>query len=466
MKRLLLPLLLLIVLWNFSACKEDEPALSSDSSTSVQLSDTALANQWIYSAMKLDYLFYKSLPDSASLNYNQDPQTFFNSLRSTQEERHGYYFSYIEKTNTTTTKSSTISTSYGFEFILYPLSSSTYTARILYVQPNSPAAKSGLKRGNWIYKINGNNIMASNYSQLTSGGAVSLTMLTYNTPTQKLNIGSTLSLLPATTVEDNPIFLDTTYTINNTKVGYLVYNSFTTGPTGFDDKTYDNELKSVFAKFKSNGVSKFIVDLRFNGGGYLSSCQLLTSMILPSAKLGSLMSVEEYNDKLSKVYTGNKDYFLGSSEIGSYNINQQQLYVICSQFTASASELLINSMKPYIPVTLVGDTTVGKNMGSFEVTSSKYNYTLHPITIKIYNSLLQSNYSSGFSPEVEFNEFDDINDYLPLGDTNELLLNKVLQKMGLVSSTKSASSASSVQLKATAISSLQRKGEQLIIKKR
>lgn len=465
MKRKCLFLYVLLILVGLNACKENDPI--EDDSTPVVHGKYYATNKWIYDQMKLNYLFYKDIPDTTKLDLEQDPEAFFYTLLSTQEMgKRSYYFSYLEKADKT--KSASIETGYGFEFALYPLTQTDYIIRVIYVLPNSPAEKSGIKRGDWYSQINSKAITESNYSQLYDGGAISLTQekLTINSNNKlQRTVTGHRTLQAATTIENNPVYLDTTYTISGNKVGYLIYNSFTTGPNGYEDKTYDNKLKTVFSKFQKEGINKMILDLRFNGGGYLSSCILLSSMIIPGNSLGKLMAEEKYNDKLTKLYSNNKDYFLNSSEISGQNINQQELYVICSQFTASASELLVNALRPYMTVTLVGDTTIGKNVGSFEIdgTEKNFNYILHPITIKIYNSKMESDYADGFAPNVPFNEYKYIDDFAPLGDTNEMVLNKVLQQMGLRSAILRSASTSTtkLQIKNT---SLSRKQNRLIIR--
>ncbi len=459
MKHVALLIFSLISILGLSSCDKDEPVNSEYVKT----------NQWIYNSMKHDYLFYKDIPDIKKLNLNQVPDSFFVRLLSSQEKgKRSYFFSYLEKKETTT-KSANVETSYGFEFTRY---NSPNGVRVIYVQPNSPASRAGIKRGDWYTAINGTAISANNYQQLISGGAITLTRAYFNasatSPATCLVTNGTINLGAATTVEDNPVFLDTVFTFNNTKVGYLVYNSFTSGPDGYTDKTYDNLLKTVFAKFKSNGINKLIIDLRFNGGGLLTSCQLLTSMILPSANLGKVMAIEEYNDIKTKEYSTlygsnyDKTYFLPAASVANQNVNQTELCVICSEFTASASELLINALKPYMSVTLVGTTTIGKNMGSYEIEDANYNYILHPITIKIYNSLNQSDYANGFTSDVYFDEYQYGDKFLELGNIQEMVLNETLQKMGLVSSTRSISSPT-LQLKMKS-TSLERKNNQLILK--
>ena len=115
-----------------------------------------------------------------------------------------------------------------------------------------------------------------------------------------------------------------------------------------------------------------------------------------------------------------------------------RLYVIGGQRTASASEMIINGLRPYMPVIHIGETTVGKNEGSITVVDSSAPYTnvnsrnsnhtvgMQPIVFQIFNSLNQSDYTFGFEPDVEVREGDFATNIKPFGDTSEALLRAAL----------------------------------------
>ena len=113
-------------------------------------------------------------------------------------------------------------------------------------------------------------------------------------------------------------------------------------------------------------------------------------------------------------------------------LNLTKLYVITTDNTASASELTINGLKPYLTVKQVGTTTVGKYVGSFTLqdldTKGNVNpndtWTMQPIVVKIANSLGVSDYVNGLVPDITVSE--DVASLLPFGDTNETLLKAVL----------------------------------------
>jgi carboxyl-terminal processing protease len=79
------------------------------------------------------------------------------------------------------------------------------------------------------------------------------------------------------------------------------------------------------------------------------------------------------------------------------NLNLSRVFVIVTGGSASASELLINNLKPYMDVKLVGDTTYGKPVGFFPIPI--YDYAIYPISFKTVNSVGTADYYTGFVPD-------------------------------------------------------------------
>jgi C-terminal processing protease CtpA/Prc len=116
-----------------------------------------------------------------------------------------------------------------------------------------------------------------------------------------------------------------------------------------------------------------------------------------------------------------------------------QVYVLTSNRTASASELVINGLIPYMNVILIGDVTYGKNVGSvtlYEEDPQKQKtntWGIQPIIVKLANVNNESGYGNGFLPDVQVSEYDALPSFLPLGDTNERMLQTALIRMGVLS---------------------------------
>ncbi len=459
-------LLLLSIFIGIAACKgdDDNPSPNPNPNTGEPTATVKTANDWIDSIMREDYLWYSEIPARDKLNYTADPKTFFTSFLSNNDGNEypdgaHYYYSYIE--STTSTKSiSKIDYSYGLEFMLYRLSQKSYAANILYVADNSPASEAKLKRGDFIITMNGDSITSSNYTLLYGSTAMSLETAKYEDKLMmqpgKVELGA------ARSIEDDPVYLDSVYTRPGKKIGYLVYNHFTAGKTDNDTK-YNEELLSLSQKFKTAGVNEFILDLRYNNGGLISCAELLSAILAPKDVFGSTFCTLEYNDKQNP--QTNRVSFNSKWISGGSNLNLSTLYVLVTEETASASELVVNCLKPYMNVITIGKNTEGKNVGSVSYTDNRFTWHLQPIICKIYNGKNQSDYGKiGFTPDYEYDESEpaNLNNFLAFGDTDESLLNIALSIIDGTYSTKAGTRSSNSSLKKVA-SSLDRKASSGVI---
>ncbi|WP_321519002.1 S41 family peptidase [uncultured Bacteroides sp.] len=432
----------------FTSCKGEDRTL--------EYKDTKGVNDWVYGKMKDYYLWYDEIPISSKLNFYADPDVFFYTLLSSKEKKNSNYYSWIEQKEITT-KSIDEKSSYGFEFVLYTLNSIQY-ARVLYVLPGSPASDAGLKRGDWILSLDGQSITTTNYTQLLTGSGAKLTLglFTGNAKSPFVESGS-LTLSAARAVNNDPILVNKVLTsASGSKIGYLMYTHFATGPNdNAYDYTYEKELRQAFASFKNQNVQDFVLDLRYNPGGYITNSQLLSTMLAPSSSLGKTFCVIKYNDKMNPSQTTYK--FEKDSIKEGANLNLSRLYVLVSNYTASASELLINGLKPFMNVTLIGTTTEGKNLGSITIEDDNYNWILQPIVGKLYNSEDKSDYGSGFTPDVKLDETANYDAFMELGNENEIMLKQALALINGASVSTAASTKSFSTLLNIGQSSLDRK---------
>jgi len=246
--------------------------------------------------------------------------------------------------------------------------------------------------------------------------------------------------MTAIQMQENPIQLDTVLNVGSFKVGYLVYNGF--------NADFDLQLNDVFKKFKDDGIDRLVLDLRYNGGGSVQTAKYLASMIYGTATTkvflksqyntglqeyivsteGAASLIENFTDKILKTTTTTADTPINT-------VNMTKLYVITSDNTASASELLINGLKPYLQVYNVGINTAGKYVGSFTikdwddkgVVNPNNNWAMQPIVVKIANSEGVTDYVNGLVPD--FSAEEDIGNLMPFGDQNETLLKVVLNNI-------------------------------------
>lgn len=261
--------------------------------------------------------------------------------------------------------------------------------RVKSVERASPSGLTGIHRGWRITKINGStNITTSNSSVIVDAVYNS----TQSTFTFIKPDGSSVDItLTAAHYQEHPVYLDTVYTVNSKKTGYLVFNSF----LGDTTEIY-SEFNRVFNKFASQNVSDVVIDLRYNGGGYVSVQEKLADYLVKSSANNNLMMKEQYNDKNSAY-----NYTTNFKKFGSLNLNR--IFFIVTSGTASASELLINNLKPYMDVKLIGPTnTHGKPVGFFPIPVG--DWYIFPVSFRSTNASGNGNYFSGFAPDSKVND--------------------------------------------------------------
>ena len=254
--------------------------------------------------------------------------------------------------------------------------------RVKSVERESAAGKAGVRRGWRITKINGSeNINTTNINFIVQNVfESSSTSFTFQKPdnstvTVTLNAGSYL---------ENPIVLDSVYTIDSKKIGYFVFNSFLGDTTAIY-----NDFNRIFNRFAQANVDDVIIDLRYNGGGYVSMQEKLANYLAPSAANGNLMMKQEFNNKYSQYNTVSN-----FRKQGSLNLNR--IFFIVSNSTASASELLINNLKPYMEVLLVGpNKSYGKPVGFFPIPVA--DWYIFPVSFRTTNKNGEGNYYGGFN---------------------------------------------------------------------
>lgn len=424
LKKLRTGWLFVLVLLVLSACKEEnEPTPAVES-------ENAKINNWIYENMEFWYYWNTQLPTSTSKD--QEPEDYFKSLLVSEDRFSWIQPDYQELVNSLQgiTKES------GYEFVLYRESegSNNVIAQILYTKANSPAVAAGLKRGDVITKINGQQMTTENYRTLLEQAKQNhkLTFKAILTGQNSFEAEKTLDISPVEYTE-NPNYYNSVIDLNGRKVGYYVYNFFANGTGG--SNTYNTEMNAIFTKFKSEQITDLVLDLRFNSGGSESAAQSLASFIGKNVDATKTFARRIYNAKVEAEIIKDPDlgqgYLTTKFQVKDPNVGGQltggRVYVLTSSRTASASELIINALKPFMDVFLIGDVTYGKNVGSISIydEESKTNkWGLQPIVVKVFNSLGQSDYGNGFQPNV----LDKDNGlYLyPLGDTREALLSQAI----------------------------------------
>lgn len=372
-------------------------------------------DMWIDSLMREEYLWYKDIPSSENLNYFSEPATFLNSLLSSLDDGYSRIDSLYDVPET----------GYGFDYTLYSIADNdtVYNALVTYIMPGSPAEEAGLKRGEWIMMVDNEYITKKNETILTEGTAKKLLVGTYDETTDEE--GETVGFvkadretqLPATRdVQDKDIPVCQVLEQNGKHIGYMLYNTFS--PDNAD------EVKQYAQQFKDSNVSDVVLDLRYNAGGDMESVELMAAILAPANQMGNALAQLKYSDKKS---TKDRTLTLDESLLqGTANLGLTRLYVLTSTTTAGASEMLINCLKPYMDVFIVGEKTKGQTVATEPFCSQKHSYCLRPVVCEVFNAQGTADYASGFTPDEQASSLSNLTTVLPFGDPNETLLAKAI----------------------------------------
>ena len=324
----------------------------------------------------------------------------------------------------------------GVDFGLYLKSegSTEVFGWVRYIIPNSDAATKNIHRGDIFYAVNGTILTTSNYQTLLFGSNMNYTLNLADLNGGAITPNSKTVDLTKTILTENPILLNTVITSGSHKIGYLMYNGFYAN--------FDTQLNDAFGILKSQSVTDLVLDLRYNGGGSVQTAARLASMITGQFT-GKVFAKQQWNSKIQSYFDANnpddlKNFFTDKIETTAINsLNLKKIYILTSKSTASASELVINGLKPHIEVVQIGDVTVGKNVGSvtlydspdFNKTNRSLNhrYAMQPIVLKIVNSDGNGDYFTGLVPNFELKE--NLSTLNVLGNTTEPLLRAAIAKI-------------------------------------
>lgn len=250
---------------------------------------------------------------------------------------------------------------FGLDYSLYyaDTSRSRIYGVVTFTYAGSPAEKAGLVRGDVFRTVDGKELTPDNYQDLLSrsfygGGSMQL----------GLSDGRSLAMT-AVDMYENPVQHACILERAGRKIGYLHFTSFTMDAC--------EQLVEVFRGFTEAGIDEMVLDLRYNGGGYVITEELLASMLAPKdiVAAGKVLSREVYNARLEEEWEKEPSCFRTSFELTSgtakknlstegANPDLHRLYVLVSNASASASESLVCGLRPYMEVILIGQQTYGK----------------------------------------------------------------------------------------------------------
>ena len=393
-----------------TSCKDDNAEFPSRKVSNI--------NEFIYDNMNFAYFWSDEMPN---IDYRKelDSEAYFYKLLQEPDDKWSFitddineliaYFNGIQKT-------------FGFSIQPYYLKpgSNQVVIFVEYVYRDSPAEAAGLKRGDVFYKIDGIVINDKNYQTLLSKEYMVLTLGLVDS-NQDINGLSPAISLSSVVMNIHPIVALKTLEIAEKKVGYLAYTAFRSN--------YDTALVNNFQRFKAENITDLVLDLRYNGGGDVSSAQLLAGLIAPTSAKGSILIREKWNPKMTnyikEVYGDHDTIFNRRIQNEEFNLNLSRLFVLTTSGTASASEMIIYGLSPYMEIIQIGEKTHGKYYGSITIDDpdEKHTWAIQPIVMRSENADNSINYTDGLPPT--FSMID--NNYnADLGDPEENFLYQAL----------------------------------------
>ncbi|UZR94813.1 S41 family peptidase [Chondrinema litorale] len=276
--------------------------------------------------------------------------------------------------------------------------------RVSLVYPGSPADSSGVTRGFNILEINGKSVSDINDLDAAFGADVEGVVNEFkflNTEGEEVTKQIGKAQVDIVTVLHESIIEQ-----NGKKIGYLVFNNFI--------ERAETDLANAFADFAENNIDELVLDMRYNGGGLLNLATMLSGMITSADNNGDLFVELEHNTDR----TANNSSFFFESEPVQLGLNR--VVIITTSSSASASEAVVNCLKPYIEVKTVGTTSYGKPVGSY---GFRYEgYIISPISFRVVNANGVGDYFSGIP--VDSQTPDDLS--VDFGNTEEACLKEAL----------------------------------------
>ncbi len=451
--------LLLLVLIGLSSCKKDpdkipspeKPPVSNNRTTDEKVRDS------IYFYYKYLSYWESSIPVYNPISDISDKYTsgesLLNHLMGLTPVKNDYVFhgpgqnivenytgpldrfSWIEDISSNSGRSARADTYDGFGlFVVFEGGDANSAAYVGLSEGNSPADKAGIKRGDKIIKINGVEALGKNFRLIEA--ELNKTQLVLDLERAGVPFTKTLTY---GSYDIFPVVKDSVYSVNADKVGYFALSSFEemTNDAGQYTAMY-NAMNAAFNKFNQQAINKIIIDLRYNTGGYVSTAIYLANKIVNSNGAGKLMFSYDINKNLKE------EKAKGSREFDDVMFNNSaskitDIYFLVSDYTASASEIVISALKPYANVRLIGEhgSTYGKPVGFFRQDILK-KAGLWAASFKIVNSAGYTDYWDGI-PADKPGVFDNVR--YDFGDLREDMLATAIQHIKTGSYTLSGSSA-------------------------
>jgi hypothetical protein len=372
------------------------------------MGSTLTQNNWLRSWTNELYLWYDEVTDVDPSLYSTSD--YFNKLKTSQNDAAGqpkdkFHFTYATST-WETLSSSDVEPGYGAQWVLIA-STPPRQLVVAYTTPNTPAASANLARGAQILTVDGVDLVNANdqasVNTLNAGISPATVGESHTFTVRDLGASTTRAItLTTQNVTENPVPLVTTIPTTMGTVGYIV----------FDDQqsTAESGLVNAVNQLESAHITDLILDMRYNGGGFLDIASELAYMIAgPGPTAGATFYSQQFNAKnpstnpvtgspLTPVgfHTQSQGFSVTSGQ-ALPTLNLTRVFVLTGASTCSASEAVMNGLQGVnVQVIQIGTTTCGKPYGFYP--QDNCGTTYFSIEFRGINAQGFGNYPDGFSP--------------------------------------------------------------------
>ncbi|TKG96390.1 PDZ domain-containing protein [Puteibacter caeruleilacunae] len=421
---------IIILLFSFfivSCSDDDDPIVEPQPNPELNnvSEDIQKVNNFIWDKMDTYYLWRDKMPTDINRKKEENSIEYFDKLLYTEKDKWSFITDDLEGLQNSFKG---VETGFGYSIAFGKFSNkeNAYFAIVEYVYPGTPAAEANLKRGDLIVALDGGDINDDNYKKLFDGSTIIITKgkLENNSIANNGDVELTSKVLNL-----DPVLIDTVFTVDDHKIGYLSYMQYI--------NDYNSSIDEAMAKFESENITDLIVDVRYNPGGSVNAANHLCSSIAPKEEVDkeSLFVTFQWNDQIMAEIKGAgqmDDVETPFNKDVPTKLDMDKVYILATGSSASASELTINNLRPYMDVVLIGETTHGKYTASITLTDESKdpvlkNWALQPIVAKYANAAGVSDFADGFTPDFEVK--DELLPAMPLGDLTDPLIAKAVEQI-------------------------------------
>jgi carboxyl-terminal processing protease len=375
------------------------PAAPAHAQTAPVSCTTAGKNLYVRDVMSDIYLWYRQMPSVDAASFGS-PEAYLDAVRYRPLDATFSYITSLAANDAFYSDSQFIGL--GLSTMLDGLE-----MRVLQVFPESPAAETGLSRGDRIVEIGGQGVAALIASGQI-GSAFGPSEIGVETDIVFVNQAGTRrdARMIKRLVTIPTVSLTQVYNIGGRRVGYIFFRNFV-------QPSYE-ALDNAFAELSPAHLDDLVLDLRYNGGGLVSVAQHLASYIGGVVTEGQVFAEYFHNDR--NTFRNRSIRF----EHKAQQLTLDRLIVVTTGSSASASELVINALRPFMPVIVIGGKTYGKPVGQYGI--SFCDKLLAPVSFALRNANGQGDFFDGFAPDCTAPDDADHQ----LGDPEEASLKEAL----------------------------------------